>query len=448
MGGVARVRRADRKRIMMVAGEASGDLHGAALARALHAAAPVRLYGLGGPQMRRARVRILFDPTRLGSIGWSESLRRYPVFKRLFVRVCRILERTRPDCLVLIDSPAFNMRLAEVAHQLGIPAVYYFAPTAWAYGRSRAERVARSVRKVCSVFPFEAQVYREAGADVAYVGHPLVDVVARGLRDEAALAEARERLGLPQPVDRPDLGSREESASPAQPVVALLPGSREQEIRTLLPVMLEAAHRFRQEVPGARFLLPLAENLAGSPVGQWVEDRVAEAPAPVQLLVGESLLALQLSDQAWIASGTATLEAALVGVPQILLYRVSTSTYWIGRMLIRIPYIGLPNIVAGRKIIPELLQGEATPRRLVAEAVRLHREPAAREAQRQGYATVRERLGEPGVVDRVAQIVLQVAGEAEGGEGAPAPGKGLSRPGAEPRDGAASRGGDEGGAGP
>src|SRR5690606_14008333 len=123
--------------------------------------------------------------------------------------------------------------------------------------------LARSVRKVCSVFPFEAQVYREAGADVAYVGHPLVDVVARGLRDEAALAEARERLGLPQPVDRPDLGSREESASPAQPVVALLPGSREQEIRTLLPVMLEAAHRFRQEVPGARFLLPLAENLAG-----------------------------------------------------------------------------------------------------------------------------------------------------------------------------------------
>ncbi len=133
--------------------------------------------------------------------------------------------------------------------------------------------------------------------------------------------------------------------------------------------------------------------------------------------MGESLLALQLSDQAWIASGTATLEAALVGVPQILLYRVATSTYWIGRMLLQIPNIGLPNIVAGRKIIPELLQGEATPRRLVAEAVRLHREPAAREAQRQGYATVRERLGEPGVVDRVAQIVLQVAGEAEGARG-------------------------------
>lgn len=403
---------------MVVAGEASGDLHGAALARALKAAAPsVRLYGLGGPQMRRAGVRILFDPTRLGSIGWSESLRQYPVLKRLFVRVCRVLERTRPDCLVLIDYPAFNMRLAEVAHQLGIPAVYYFSPTAWAYGRGRAERVAQHVRKVCSVFPFEAQVYQEAGADVEYVGHPLVDLVAGGLRDGEELARQRACLGLPQRAAGEGDGGQEAApaASPGT-AVALLPGSREQEIRALLPVMLAAAQAFHQAVPGSVFLLPLAENLAGSQVGQFVEERAAAAGVPLRLLVGESLLALQLSDQAWIASGTATLEAALVGVPQVLLYRVSTSTYWIGRMLIRIPYIGLPNIVAQRRIVPELIQGEATPKRLVAEAVRLYRQPEAREAQLEGYQTVRERLGEPGVVDRVARVVLQVAEESrEGG---------------------------------
>lgn len=423
---------------MLVAGEASGDMHGAALARALKEASPsVRLYGLGGPHMRRAGVRILFDPTRLGSIGWSESLRQYPVLKRLFVRVCRVLERTTPDCLVLIDYPGFNMRLAEVAHQLGIPAVYYFSPTAWAYGRDRARRVARSVTKVCSVFPFEAEVYREAGADVEYVGHPLVDLVAAARRDPDELSRQRARLGLPPKAAREGDGGQDAAPSASSsPVIAMLPGSREQEIRTLLPVMLAAAQAFLREVPGTVFLLPLAENLAGSPVGQLVEERVASSGLPVRLLVGESLLALQLSDQAWIASGTATLEAALVGVPQVLLYRVSTSTYWIGRMLIRIPYIGLPNIVAQRRIVPELLQGEATSQRLLAEALRLFRSPEAREAQRRGYEEVRERLGEPGVLARAARVVLQVAGGTKEGS-QPRPGRDREASGRGPAQGGA-----------
>lgn len=404
----------------MVAGEASGDMHGAALARALRAQDPsVRLYGLGGTMMRRAGVRLLFDPTRLGTVGWSESLRRYPVLQRLFLKVCGVLERTAPDCLVLIDYPGFNMRLAEVAHGLGILAVYYFSPTAWAHGKGRAERVARSVRKVCSVFPFEADVYREAGADVEYVGHPLLDLVAEGWRSPAELAAKRAELGL---ADR-DAGGEAGCGSghrgdgaPDSPVIALLPGSREQEVRALLPVMLEAARSFRAEVPGAVYLLPLASSLIGTEAGQFVEGRVAAAGLPVHLLPGESLLALQLSDQAWIASGTATLEAALARVPHILLYRVSTSTYWIGRMLVRIPYIGLPNIVAGRQIVPELLQGEATPDRLVREALRLHREPELRAAQLQGFEEVRSRLGEPGALPRAARVVLQVADEARGRE--------------------------------
>lgn len=406
--------RTDRRRIMMVAGEASGDMHGAALARALRSQDPsVRLYGLGGSMMRREGVRLLFDPTRLGTVGWSESLRRYPVLQRLFLKVCGVLERTAPDCLVLIDYPGFNMRLAEVAHRLGILAVYYFSPTAWAYGRGRAERVARSVRKVCSVFPFEADVYREAGADVEYVGHPLLDLVAEGWRSPAELAAKRAELGLEERGAGEEPGYRGQEGSD-NPVIALLPGSREQEVRALLPVMLEAARTFQAEVPGAVYLLPLASSLAGTEAGQFVEERVAAAGLPFRLLPGESLLALQLSDQAWIASGTATLEAALARVPHILLYRVSASTYWIGRMLVRIPYIGLPNIVAGRRIIPELLQGEATPARLAREALRLHREPELRAAQLQGFEEVQARLGEPGVLPRAARVVLQVADEARG----------------------------------
>ncbi|WP_144440523.1 lipid-A-disaccharide synthase [Limnochorda pilosa] len=416
---------AERRRVMVVAGEASGDLHGAALARALRAQDPsVRLYGLGGSAMRREGVRLLFDPTRLGTVGWSESLRQYPVLHRLFLRVCGVLERTSPDCLVLIDYPGFNLRLAEVAHRLGIPSVYYFSPTAWAYGKGRAERVARHVRKVCAVFPFEADVYREAGADVTYVGHPLLDLVAEGRRNPEELAEARAALGLGV---RPGPGTAG-GAGPDGPVVALLPGSREQEVRALLPVMLEAARRFGEQAPGAAYLLPLAESLVGTQAGAFVEDRAATAQVPVRLLPGQSLLALQLSDQAWVASGTATLEAALLGVPQVLLYRVSTSTYWIARMLIRIPYIGLPNIVAQRRIVPELLQGEATPGRLVNEALRLHRDRAAREVQLQGYDEVRARLGEPGALARAAQVVLQVAGDEAQPGGVPAQAEGAEAP--------------------
>ena len=447
MGGVARVRRADRKRIMMVAGEASGDLHGAALARALHAAAPVRLYGLGGPQMRRARVRILFDPTRLGSIGWSESLRRYPVFKRLFVRVCRILERTRPDCLVLIDSPAFNMRLAEVAHQLGIPAVYYFAPTAWAYGRSRAERVARSVRKSAPSSPLRP---RSTGRRA-----PMWPTWATLWWTWSPGA-----CGMRRPSPRPGSAwgcpnrwtARTWEAGRSRPPrpsrwSPCSPGAGEQEIRTLLPVMLEAAHRFRQEVPGARFFFPWrrtwrAVRWASGWKTEWRRPPCRSSSwwgEPPGLAAERSGLDRLGDGHPGGGPGGGAPDPPVPGRHLHLLDRPDAPPDSQHR----------PAQHRGRaEDHPRAAPREATPRRLVAEAVRLHREPAAREAQRQGTRRSGNGWASRGWWTGWPKSSSRWPGRRKGARGRLRLGRGFSRPGAEPRDGAASRGGDEGGAGP
>ena len=229
-------------KVMLVAGEPSGDLHGSCLAEEILRQQPgARLFGMGGRLMKDAGVRLLFNPTSISSIGILEALKSVQVLRRLLLRLGEIADRQQPDVVVLIDFPGFNMRFAEILKRKGIPCVYYFSPSAWAWGRGRAEKVAETVTKVLAVFPFEYEVYKEAGADVEFVGHPLLDIVPEPIPKE----EARETLGLPQDV----------------PLIALLPGSRRQEIKGLLPIMLKAVELLREKLPGIQPVVAAAETI-------------------------------------------------------------------------------------------------------------------------------------------------------------------------------------------
>lgn len=371
-------------RIMLSAGEASGDLHGAHLARELRRQAgdAVELSGMGGPLMAEAGVRLHYDPTRLSVVGFIEVIRHLGLMKRILRLLTEAMRRERIDVLVVIDLPTFNMQLAAAARRLGIPVVYYFSPTAWAWGRKRARRIAESGASVCAVLPVEAEVYREAGAHVVYVGHPLLDIV----KVDPEPDEVRRRLGL----------------DPSRPVVALLPGSRRQELERLVPVMREAWDRLKERRPELQAVLPLSHTVAREQLGEGWDQ------AGVRVVERRAHDALAASDAAIVASGTATLEAAIIGTPQVVVYRLSWLTYRLAKRLVRIRHIALPNIVAGREIVPELIQDDATGPNIADRVERLLDDAATREAVKQGYAEVVRRLGGPGAIARAAAAVLAI----------------------------------------
>lgn len=372
-------------KIMVVAGEASGDLHGSHLAAELKKREPdLELFGMGGPMMAHAGVELLYDPTAISAIGFIEVLRSVQILRRVLSRFAEELEKRRPDCLVLIDFPEFNMRLAEVAKTQGIPVVYYFSPSAWAWRKGRAKTVAGHATKVCAVLPFEAQVYREAGASVEYVGHPLVDVAKPTLSPD----EARKAFGC----------------EGKHPVIALLPGSRKQELDNHVAPMLAAAEQLLEKYPNAFFLMALAHTMSEEQIKEKLPKEL-----PVRVVRGQTYDVLGLADAAASKMGTVTLEAALIGCPIVALYRTSRSTYLIARQLYRGRYVALPNIIAGREIVPELLQDDASPQRIAAEVAALLSDEKRRQAIIEGYQEVRRILGGPGAVGRAADAVLSVA---------------------------------------
>jgi lipid-A-disaccharide synthase len=375
--------------VLLVAGEASGDLHGATLARALAALAPgIALAGMGGPHMAAAGVRIMHGIDRAAVVGGTEVLGRLPALWRIFRDLVRCLRERRPRALVLIDFPEFNMRLARRARQLSIPVVYFIPPQVWAWRRGRLRTMARDVSRVLAVFSFEVGLYREAGVPVDFVGHPLLDVLPAFDREGA-------RAGL---------------ATPTETLIGLLPGSRIEEVRRHLPVLLGAGLRILRRVPQARFVLPLAPTIPSALVERPLQ---AAGALGVHVLRGESHRVMAAADLLLVASGTATLEAACYGTPMVVLYRLSALSYALARVVVRgIPGISLPNIVAGHVAVPELIQGQATPARLARAALGLLQSDAARAAQRRELRDVRARLGPTGAAERAARAVLQESGYA------------------------------------
>jgi lipid-A-disaccharide synthase len=369
-------------RILIVTGEASGDLHGANLAKALTALDPrILLAGIGGAAMQAAGVRLVRDIGRLDIIGMvgpralAAVVRRFAAIRRLF--------RSEPwDAVVFIDHPGLNLRYAYFAKAAGLRVVYYIAPQIWAWRPGRIHWIKRRVDHVIVILPFEKVLYDRAGVRCTFVGHPLLDAVA--VSDDRRTL--KERFGL-------KLEGR---------VIGLLPGSRSSEVKALLPILLDAAGRLAARDPQTQFILAQASTIQDN----LIQSLLAQSPVPVTVVREQASEVMAAADLVLVASGTATLQAAVVGTPMVLLYRTTWFTYWLARLLIRVQWIGLVNLVAGRAVIPELIQQDATGQRLHDEAVRILDDPAVYNGMTQQLKEVRAALGEPGASRRAAEVVL------------------------------------------
>ena len=378
------------RKIMFSAGEASGDLHGARLAEAILRLEPgTELIGFGGRQMAASGVRLVADCAEYSIMGFWEVLLNLSRIFSLLDHLTETMKREKPDLLVLIDYPDFNWRLAKRARALGTPVFSYIPPSAWAWRKGRAKACAPLAEEFVAIFPFELDVYREAGANISFVGNPLVDTVRPSMTRE----EAKAFFGIGEDM---------------YPIL-LLPGSRRQEIELVFPVMLEAARRIRKEVPEAAFFLPVAQGIDRTLLARMTQEAgvdVRFTESHTYDLMGEMRFALA-------TSGTVVLEAALMGLPCIVLYRLSPVSYFIGRLFVRVKYFSLPNILVDEEVQPELLQDEANPGRILLEARRFWAEPGYAEKVRQRLAAACERLGPPGAAERVARRILDAADRGE-----------------------------------
>ncbi|MDL2280587.1 lipid-A-disaccharide synthase [Selenomonadales bacterium OttesenSCG-928-I06] len=375
-------------KIMFSVGEASGDLHGANVAKAIKKVCPeAKLFGMGGQMMREAGVEIVYDIAGLGVIGLVEVIKNLPKFFKLRSFLADIMDKEKPDVLVIIDYPGFNMKLAKVAKNKNIPIVSYISPSAWAWGKGRAKEMAGLVNMVAAIFPFEAKVYEEAGANVTFVGHPLLDVVKPSMTKE----ESYEYF----------------EASPDNPILMLMPGSREQEIENLLTPMVKSCENIAKVLPNCQFYLPVASTISL----EMIESKISASSAKIRLTKADdkNYDLMNIADVAIASSGTATLELALLQVPSVIIYRVVPLTYYLGKILVKIPNIGLPNIIAGRKIMPELLQNQITVENITQEALKLLNNQEVKDKVLTDLEEVRQKLGNPGALERVAEVILSFA---------------------------------------
>ena len=376
------------RRIVIIAGEASGDLYGAFLARALREKEPgIGLSGIGGARLREEGVELLGDSRDLAVVGLVEVLSHWRPIRAAFRRVVALLRDDPPDLLILIDYPDFNLRLAREARRRGVPVVYFISPQVWAWRASRVKQIARSVDRILVVLPFEESIYRGAGVPVDFVGHPLLDLLPRGL-DRAG---TRRRFGL----------------APDRRVVGLLPGSRRREIGFHLGVMLQAATLLRARLGDFQTVIPLASTVRPADLEPYLSD-ARESLGEIVLLEGNPGEALGTMDAAVVKSGTATLEAGLMGVPMVVVYRTNPITYLLASLLASVRYVGLVNIVAGKELVPERVQGRCTAEGIATALEPFLREPGRAEAVRGEMASLWKSLGEPGCFRRAAEAVLTV----------------------------------------
>ena len=374
-------------KILISAGEASGDIHAAAVTAALKKIdSAIEVFGMGGDALRAAGGEVLFDIKDHGVMGFVEVIKKLPDLFKLRSDFARVMDERQPDWLVVVDYPGFNMKLAKVAHDKGIPVVSYIAPSAWAWNKGRAKNVAKIVDKVACIFPFEYDVYKEAGAPVEFVGHPLLDIV----KPAWERTEAEAWVGK----------------QPGHPLVLLMPGSRLMEIEKMLPNLLAGAKLLKKQLPEVQFAMPRAGTI---PL-ELLQSKIKASGLEIKITEGHNYDLFSVADLALATSGTVTLEAALCGLPSIIVYRTSALNAFIARRVINIPNIGLPNIVAGRQILPELLQEEFTPANVAKTAVELLA-PERRPQLEADLAFMKARLGEPGAVKRVAQLILRIAEE-------------------------------------
>jgi lipid-A-disaccharide synthase len=384
---------AELLRVGMVAGEASGDLLGAHLMAALKARRRSVIFaGIGGPRMIAQGFESHFPMEKLSVRGYAEALKNYAEIMGIRRRLAKALIHERPDLFIGVDSGDFNLGLERRLKKAGIPTVHYVSPSIWAWRGWRIKQIARAVSRILVMFPFEKPLYEKAGVPVSYVGHPLADVIPQHPKKDAA----REQLRLPS----------------GKLIIALLPGSRRSELQYMAAAFVLAAHRFRQEIHDVHFVCPMVTRATRDLFEQAVHAH-ERTDLPLTLLFGHSHEALAAADLALVASGTATLETALFKTPMVIAYRQSALSWRLMRSMLYLPYVGMPNILAGERLVPELLQDEATPAALAAALVALWKDKAARERQVARFHEFHHLLRQ-NTADKAADAVLGVLEQRHG----------------------------------
>jgi lipid-A-disaccharide synthase len=350
--------------VVIVAGESSGDLYGAKLVEAMASVSPhVEFYGIGGGEMERSGVKLLCSSSDLAVVGLTEVLEKIGHIWRAWKQMKRFIFK---------DS--------------AVPVLYYVSPQVWAWRSGRIKKIAKRVTKMAVILPFETTLYQKENVDVEFVGHPLLDILDNKLTRE----EARRRLGVPT----------------GELLIGLLPGSRGREVKVLLPSLVGAAEILRDDFPAARFMIPLAPTIKKEAVQEFTE----KTRLSLDIIEDKTFEVMKAADLLLVVSGTATLEGAIAGVPMIIIYRLSPLSYIVGRMLVKVPCIGLANIVVGRKVVPELIQDEVTPERIAHEAKKILRDRTKRQKIESEFKRVTEKLGGTGASQRVARIALRMIG--------------------------------------
>jgi len=377
----------NEKHILIVAGEASGDLHGAALVREMKKLDQgIIISGIGGKKMEEAGVDVIAPSSDLAVVGLTEVLSKLPKIFRARGLMRSLLRYSRPDLLILIDFPDFNISLARTAKRYDVPVLYYISPQLWAWRRGRVKKIAERVDKMAVILPFEKDFYLNTGMDidVEYVGHPIMDA-------------------MPEDLDK-EILSRDLGIGKGRPVLGLLPGSRTEEIKTLLPSMIGAAEILSSRYHDLQCVLPLATTIPF----EFIQSFINRTSLKIIVSQKDIYSVLSVCDLALVASGTATLETALMGVPMVVAYRVSPLSYKIGKMVIKVPYVSLVNLIAGEEIVPEVLQDDVTPQGLADRASMILDNEAHRKEMIMRLGKVRETLGGKGASERTARIAIEM----------------------------------------
>jgi len=377
--------------VVLVAGEASADLHGSKVVRAMkEIRGDLRFAGIGGPLMSREGVELLADCSELSVVGLTEVVSRFPAISRAYFRLKHLLTAQNATLFMPIDYPGFNLKVSKVAKEAGVPVFYYIAPQVWAWRQGRIKKIKKRVDRMAVILPFEEEFFRKRGVDALYVGHPLLDN-APSVEPEEALESIKEGAGL----------------RGAFPIICLVPGSRFQEVEATLPPMIEATEKIAGKYPDLGCIIPLAPGIQGD----LVRSMISGSRIRVSIWRGGIYSALGISSAALVTSGTATLEAALMGVPMAVLYKVSPVTFWLGKKLVKVNCISLVNLVAGRRVVPELIQDAVEPTSIARELLPLLEEGEKKEKMLEGLREVKAKLGPGGASKRVAQMAVEMIQE-------------------------------------
>jgi len=373
--------------LLIIAGERSGDTYGAALVSELKAASPeCVVYGIGGEKMRAAGMEIIHDITEMAVVGFVEVIRNFSHFRNIFVEMVKLARDRRPDAVILIDYPGFNLRYARRLKKLGLRVIYYISPQLWAWGQKRVGQIKRDIAKMLVIFPFEEEFYRRHGVEVTFVGHPMIDWLKPGMSRE----QVRSRIGI----------------NSETKIIGLLPGSREAEMKRLLPVMLQAADIIKQRFGDVSFVLPPATSALETLAGKLIDCH--DGTPQVEIWGGDVYDVMHAADAAMVCSGTATLETGCFGTPMVVLYKINMLTYLIAKRLVNVPNIGMINLMAEKQLVPELIQKDVAPQTIADEILKMLTDNDYRHALSGQLLEVKGKLGPPGASKRAAREIMGI----------------------------------------